>query len=506
MGWSLKSLLDLGIPAIGARQASGPAKHLQSAIEQLVDFFGIMQNEAAGAQAISSFDTLLAPFVKIDNLSEKEVIQCMQMFLFGINAPTRWGSQQVFSNITIDWNCPDDLKNKKVTIANKEMDFTYGDCQPEIDLLNKCLFKVYSDGDYNNRGFPYPIPTVSITKDFPWEHPNCELLFGMAAKYGIPYFSNYVSSDMNPDDVRSMCCRLRLDLRELRNKMGGLFGSGDNTGSVSVTTLNMPRLGYLAGKEGLFSVDVFWEKLDNLLELAFQASEIRRKEISKLMEKGLYPYTSYYLGTLDNHFSTIGLVGMHEMLLNLFGRSSGIQTKEGHEFAVKVLQHIKEKCSDFQVKSGNLYNLEATPAESVCYRLAKHDVTKFPSIITSGKPGNSPYYTNSSNLPVGFTFDIFKALENQEQLQIQYTGGVVFHIFLSQSLTSWQIARDLIKKTTSISKLPYFTISPTYSICEHHGFLIGEHKVCPLCIEEQVAQYETKLKEYEAMLEEKKKE
>jgi ribonucleoside-triphosphate reductase len=839
-GWSLRNLLDWGIPSVGARQASGPAKHLMSAVEQLVDFLAIMQNEWAGAQAVSSIDTLLAPFIKKDNLSEGQVKQCIQMFLYGVNSPTRWASQSPFSNITIDFLCPDDLKDKPAIIANEQLNFTYGECQPEIDLFNKCLFQAYYEGDYNGRSFIYPIPTISITKDFPYDHPNCEWLFKTAAKNGVPYFSNYVSSDLSPSDVRSMCltgdtkvfawekvkgyfettiqdllenynlkdikirgrkgyrfikrkiinpfkgnlikittesgkslsmtpdhphliysirgktkkgseltsikivqakdlkegmlisltsrksivdanianhrntlsafygeersktikenigkgsmghfvsenckkasserweglnnpvkkqnywdnnktganlspyefefeeelksleldfihqylikgtgketftvdfyipsknlaieleanklysekayfndsinqiasseiknryaklrqqgvnvlyfnpktckddyrpfinktekiikieqipfdglvydvevdntgclteqsnfyandilthncCRLRLDLRELRKKMGGFFGSGDSTGSVSVTTLNLPRLAYETVQEGmhLFREEIFWKNLDKLLELAYTASEVRRTFITSMMEQGLYPYTSYYLGSLDNHFSTIGLVGMHEMLMNLFGRSVGIQTKEGHAFAIKVLDHMREKCSEFQVRSGNLYNLEATPAESTCYRFAKHDVADYPDIITAGKPGAEPYYTNSSNLPVGFTFDIFKALENQEELQTRYTGGVVFHIFLNQSLESWEIARDLIKKVTSISRLPYFTLSPSFSVCSVHGFLKGEHKICPICAEEQAIEYEKKLKVYEQQLAEQEEE
>lgn len=476
-GWNLKQLIEVGLGGVSGRISSGPANHLMTLCNQMVNFIGIMQNEWAGAQAFSSFDTYLAPFVKIDNLTQDEVYQAIQSFVYGSNIPSRWGSQAPFSNVTIDWTCPEDLKDVPAIVGGVPQDFTYGDCQKEMDMVNKAFMEIMIKGDYNGRGFQYPIPTYSITKDFDWsDTENNRLLFEMTAKYGIPYFSNYVNSDMKPSDIRSMCCRLRLDLRELRNKGGGYFGSGESTGSVGVVTINMPRLGYLSNNE-----TEFYEKLDKLMGLAARSLKIKRNFVSSLMDKGFYPYTKRYLGSFDNHFSTIGIVGMNECCLNAKWLRKGLGDSKSLQFTKDVLNHMRTKLSDYQELYGDLYNLEATPAESTAYRFAKHDKKRFPDIITANERGGTPYYTNSSHLPVNYTSDIFEALDIQDELQTLYTSGTVFHTFLGEKLTDWKAAATLVKKIADNYKLPYYTISPTYSVCPNHGYLAGEVKNCPEC-------------------------
>lgn len=475
-GWSLKQLIQEGLGGVTGKITSSPASHLSTLCNQMVNFLGIMQNEWAGAQAFSSFDTYLAPFVKVDNLSYKEVKQCIQSFIFGVNTPSRWGTQAPFTNITLDWVVPEDLANLPCIVGGKEMDFCYRDCKKEMDMVNKAFIEIMIEGDANGRGFQYPIPTYSITKDFDWsETENNKLLFQMTAKYGTPYFSNYINSDMEPSDVRSMCCRLRLDLRELRKKSGGFFGSGESTGSVGVVTINMPRLGYLSKDK-----EDFYKRLDHIMDLSAESLHIKRKVITELLEKGLYPYTKRYLGTFNNHFSTIGLVGMNECCLNAKWLGKDISNKESLEFAKEVLNHMRERLSDYQEKYGDLYNLEATPAESTSYRLAKHDKETYPDIITANESG-TPYYTNSSHLPVTFTEDIFAALDIQDQLQTLYTSGTVFHAFLGEKLPNWKSCMNLVRKIAQNYKLPYYTMSPTYSICSEHGYLVGEQYVCPKC-------------------------
>ena len=444
----------------------------------MVNFLGIMQNEWAGAQAFSSFDTYLAPFVKEDNLSYEQVKQCIQTFIFGVNTPSRWGSQAPFTNVTLDWRVPNDLAEEYAIVGGKLMPYKYKDCQKEMDMLNKAFIEIMIEGDANGRGFQYPIPTYSITEDFDWsDTENNRLLFEMTAKYGTPYFSNYINSDMKPSDVRSMCCRLRLDLRELRKKSGGYFGSGESTGSVGVVTINLPRIGYLSKTK-----DEFFSRLDSLMDKAAESLEIKRKFISELLEKGLYPYTKHYLGSFHNHFSTIGLVGMNEALLNASFIRKNIATKEGKEFAEEVLNHMRDRLTIYQERYGNLFNLEATPAESTSYRLAKHDRAKYPDIITACmKEDGAPYYTNSSHLPVGYTDDVFAALAHQDSLQTLYTSGTVFHTFLGEKLSGWQQAALLVRTIAENYRLPYFTISPTYSICKEHGYITGEEFTCPHC-------------------------
>lgn len=477
-GWSLKQLIQEGLEGAEGKIASRPARHLSTICQQMVNFLGIMQNEWAGAQAFSSFDTYLAPFVKVDELPYKQVKQCIQTFIFGVNTPSRWGSQAPFTNITLDWRVPDDLKNERAIVGGKLMDFTYGDCQKEMDMLNKAFIEIMIEGDANGRGFQYPIPTYSITSDFDWsETENNKLLFEMTAKYGTPYFSNYINSDMKPSDVRSMCCRLRLDLRELRKKAGGYFGSGESTGSVGVVTINLPRLGYLSKTR-----EEFFTRLDDLMDKAAESLEIKRNTISLLLEKGLYPYTKHYLGSFHNHFSTIGLVGMNEMLLNADFIRDNIASEKGKAFAEEVLNHMRERLTIYQEKYGNLYNLEATPAESTSYRFAKHDKQLYPDIITAAKDEDAtPYYTNSSHLPVGYTDDVFEALSHQDSLQILYTSGTVFHTFLGEKLTGWKQAALLVRTIAENYRLPYFTISPTYSVCKKHGYINGESFTCPIC-------------------------
>ncbi len=476
-GWSLKQLIQEGLGGIPGKITSSPAAHLSTLCNQMVNFLGIMQNEWAGAQAFSSFDTYLAPFVKADHLEYKEVKQCIQSFIYGVNTPSRWGTQAPFTNITLDWVVPNDLAELPAIVGGKEMDFKYKDCVDEMRMVNKAFIEIMIEGDANGRGFQYPIPTYSITRDFDWsETENNKLLFEMTSKYGTPYFSNYINSDMEPSDVRSMCCRLRLDLRELRKKSGGFFGSGESTGSVGVVTLNMPKLAYLSENEA-----DFYQRLEKLMNIAARSLKIKRNVITKLLDEGLYPYTKRYLGTFNNHFSTIGLVGMNEACLNAKWIRKDLTTKEAQKFTKDVLNFMRNKLSDYQEEYGDLYNLEATPAESTSYRLAKHDKANFPDIITASENDNVPYYTNSSHLPVGYTEDIFEALDIQDELQTLYTSGTVFHAFLGQKLSDWKAAANLVRKIAENYRLPYFTLSPTYSICADHGYIAGEVATCPDC-------------------------
>ena len=476
-GWSLKQLIKEGLGGITGKITSAPARYLSVLCNQMVNFLGIMQNEWAGAQAFSSFDTYLAPFVKVDNLSYPEVKKCIEAFIYGVNTPSRWGTQAPFSNITLDWTVPDDLAELPALVGGVEMDFKYKDCKKEMDMVNKAFIETMIEGDSNGRGFQYPIPTYSITKDFDWsDTENNRLLFEMTAKYGTPYFSNYINSDMQPSDVRSMCCRLRLDLRELRKKTGGFFGSGESTGSVGVVTINMPRIAYLSANK-----DEFYARLNHMMDIAARSLKIKRGVITKLLNEGLYPYTKRYLGTFENHFSTIGLIGMNEVGLNANWLRADMSDPRTQEFTKEVLNHMRERLSDYQEQYGDLYNLEATPAESTTYRLAKHDRKRWPGIKTAGKPGDTPYYTNSSHLPVDYTVDIFDALDIQDELQTLYTSGTVFHAFLGEKLPDWKAAASLVRTIASNYKLPYYTLSPTYSICKEHGYLAGEVKVCPHC-------------------------
>ncbi len=475
-GWSLKQLIKEGLGGVPGKISSTPASHLSTLCNQMVNFLGIMQNEWAGAQAFSSFDTYLAPFVKIDNLTYKEVKQCIQSFVYGVNTPSRWGTQAPFTNITLDWVVPNDLAELPAIVGGKEQNFKYKDCVKEMAMINKAFIEVMIEGDANGRGFQYPIPTYSITRDFDWsDTENNRLLFEMTTKYGTPYFSNYINSDMEPSDVRSMCCRLRLDLRELRKKSGGYFGSGESTGSIGVVTINMPKIAYLSKDE-----DEFFERLNHMMDISARSLKMKRETITKLLEAGLYPYTKRYLGGFNNHFSTIGLVGMNEACLNAKWIRCDMTHKEAQEFTKKVLNHMRERLSDYQEKYGDLYNLEATPAESTAYRLAKHDKERFPDIITASE-GKTPYYTNSSHLPVGYTADIFEALDIQDELQTLYTSGTVFHAFLGQKLNDWKATANLVKTIAENYRLPYYTISPTYSICKNHGYITGEVYVCPEC-------------------------
>ena len=480
-GWSLKQLIQEGLGGVPGKITSAPAAHLSTLCNQMVNFLGIMQNEWAGAQAFSSFDTYLAPFVKVDNLTYKEVKQCIQSFIYGVNTPSRWGTQAPFTNITLDWTVPNDLAELNCIVGGKEMDFKYKDCKAEMDMVNKAFIEVMVEGDANGRGFQYPIPTYSITRDFDWsETENNKLLFEMTAKYGTPYFSNYINSDMEPSDVRSMCCRLRLDLRELRKKSGGFFGSGESTGSVGVVTINLPRIAYLAKNEA-----DFYARLDKMMDISARSLKVKRDVITKLLDAGLYPYTKRYLGTFNNHFSTIGLVGMNEVGLNANWLKADMTTEKTQQFAKDVLNHMRTRLSDYQVKYGDLYNLEATPAESTAFRLAKHDLKYYPDIITAGRgEGDTPYYTNSSHLPVGYTQDIFTALDMQDELHTLYTSGTVFHAFLGEKLPDWQSCASLVRKIASNYRLPYYSISPTYSVCKNHGYIAGEAFICPECGEE----------------------
>ena len=479
-GWSLRQLIQEGLGGVSGRITSAPAKHLSVLCNQMVNFLGIMQNEWAGAQAFSSFDTYLAPFVKADALTYREVKKCIESFIYGVNIPSRWGTQAPFSNITLDWTVPSDLANMKALVGGKEQDFTYADCQHEMDMINRAFIETMIEGDAQGRGFQYPIPTYSITNDFDWsDNENNRLLFEMTAKYGTPYFSNYINSDMEPSDVRSMCCRLRLDLRELRKKSGGFFGSGESTGSIGVVTINMPRIAYLSKNE-----EEFFNRLNRMMDVSARSLHTKRQVISKLLEEGLYPYTKRYLGSFENHFSTIGLVGMNEATLNAKWIKESMTSEKAQEFTKKVLNHMRERLSDYQELYGDLYNLEATPAESTSYRLAKHDVARFKDIITANEEGGNPYYTNSSHLPVSFTEDVFEALDIQDELQTLYTSGTVFHTFLGEKLTDWKAAAKVVRTIATNYKLPYYTMSPTYSICKNHGYVKGEEFICPTCNEE----------------------
>ena len=475
-GWSLKQLIQEGLGGVPGKITSAPAKHLATLCNQMVNFLGIMQNEWAGAQAFSSFDTYLAPFVKADDLEYNDVKHCIESFIYGVNTPSRWGTQAPFSNITLDWTVPADLADQPCIIGGKPQDFTYGDCKKEMDMVNRAFIEVMIEGDANGRGFQYPIPTYSITKDFDWsETENNKLLFEMTSKYGTPYFSNYINSDMEPSDVRSMCCRLRLDLRELRKKSGGYFGSGESTGSIGVVTINLPKIAYLAANK-----EDFFQRLDKLMDIAARSLSIKRDTITKFLNEGLYPYTKRYLGGFDNHFSTIGLLGMNEVGLNAKWLRKDLTHEDAQDFAVEVLNHMRNRLSDYQEKYGDLYNLEATPAESTSYRLAKHDKERYPDIITAHE-GATPYYTNSSHLPVGYTEDVFTALDIQDRLQPLYTSGTVFHTFLGEKLPDWKAAAALVKKIAENYELPYYTLSPTYSVCVDHGYLTGEQYTCPIC-------------------------
>ena len=488
-GWSLRQLIAEGLGGVPDKITSTPATHLSTLVNQIVNFLGIMQNEWAGAQAFSSFDTYLAPFIRADHLTEKQVRQCIQSYIYGVNTPSRWGSQAPFTNITLDWVCPDDLKDKKAIVGGKEQDYTYGDCQKEMDMINKVFIELMIEGDAEGRGFAYPIPTYNITRDFDWNSENAKLLFTMTAQYGTPNFQNFVNSDLNPSDVRSMCCRLQLDKRELRRRGGGLFGADEFTGSIGVVTINMPQIAYLAKNE-----TEFYKRLDYLMELAKESLCTKRKVIQKLYDGGLFPYTRRYLKTLVNHFNTIGLCGMNECCLNFLGVD--ISNPKGKAFAEKVLQHMREKMQDFQEETGDLFNLEATPAESTSYRLARHDKEQFPDIITSGT--NEPFYTNSSQLPVDYTADVFEALDHQESLQTKYTGGTMFHVFMGEALKDWKSCADLVRTIASKYRIPFFTVSPTYSICKVHGYLIGQQFECPKCKAEKEKALKEKLKALEA--------
>ena len=491
-GWSLRQLIVEGLGGVTDKITSSPATHLSTLVNQIVNFLGIMQNEWAGAQAFSSFDTYLAPFIRADKLNEKQVRQCIQSYIYGVNTPSRWGSQAPFTNITLDWVCPDDLKNKKAIVGGKEQDYTYGDCQKEMDLINKVFIELMIEGDADGRGFAYPIPTYNITKDFDWDSENAKLLFTMTAQYGTPNFQNFVNSDLNPSDVRSMCCRLQLDKRELRRRGGGLFGADEFTGSIGVVTINLPQIGYLANSE-----NEFFTRLDYLMDLAKESLCAKRKVIQRLYDGGLFPYTRRYLKTLNNHFNTIGLCGMNECCLNFLGVN--IADPKGKAFAERVLQHMRERMQDYQEQTGDLFNLEATPAESTSYRLARHDKEQFPDIITSGV--EDPYYTNSSQLPVDYTADVFEALDHQESQQTKYTGGTMFHVFMGESIKDWKSCGELIKNISHNYRIPFFTISPTYSICHIHGYLSGQQFECPKC----KAERELELKKRLAELEEEKR-
>ena len=488
-GWSLRQLIVEGLGGVPDKITSTPATHLSTLVNQIVNFLGIMQNEWAGAQAFSSFDTYLAPFVRADKLTEKQVRQCIQSYIYGVNTPSRWGSQAPFTNITLDWVCPDDLKNKKAIVGGKEQDYTYGDCQKEMDMINKVLIELMIEGDAEGRGFAYPIPTYNITRDFDWNSENAKLLFTMTAQYGTPNFQNFVNSDLNPSDVRSMCCRLQLDKRELRRRGGGLFGADEFTGSIGVVTINLPQIGYIAKNE-----EEFFKRLEYLMDLAKESLCIKRKVIQKLYDGGLFPYTRRYLKTLTNHFNTIGLCGMNECCLNFLGVD--ISQPKGKAFAEKVLTFMRERMQDYQETTGDLFNLEATPAESTSYRLARHDKEQYPDIITSGT--NEPFYTNSSQLPVDYTADVFEALDHQEALQTKYTGGTMFHVYMGEALKDWKACADLVRTISHKYRIPFFTVSPTYSICKVHGYLIGQQFECPKCKAEKEKALKEKLKQLEA--------
>ncbi|MBI4239949.1 ribonucleoside triphosphate reductase [Candidatus Uhrbacteria bacterium] len=472
-GWSIRQLLEEGLNGVPGKVSSAPPKHLETAVAQMVNFLGTLQNEWAGAQAFSSFDTYLAPFIKKDVMEYKQVKQCVQQFVFNLNVPSRWGTQTPFTNITLDWVCPTDMRDKRPIIGGVEQSFTYGECQKEMDLMNKVFLEVMNEGDYNGRIFTFPIPTYNITKDFDWENENVQLLFEMTAKYGIPYFQNFINSDLNPSDVRSMCCRLQLDLRELRVRGGGLFGSAEMTGSVGVVTINMPRIAYLSKTK-----EEFWKRLGTLMDLAKESLEMKRKVVEKNIEQGLLPFTKRYLGTLNNHFSTIGLNGTNEACLNFLGED--ISTPAGKMFALEMLDFMRKKLVDYQEETGHLFNLEATPAEGVAFRLPKEDQMRFPGIIQAGIP-EAPYYTNSTHLPVCYTDDPLAALDHQDELQTRYTGGTVLHLFLGERVKDWKTCREFVKKVAENYRLPYFTVTPTFSICPSHGYIQGENFECGTC-------------------------
>jgi len=475
-GWSLRTLLNEGLNGVPGRVEAGPPKHLTSALGQMVNFLGTLQNEWAGAQAFSSFDTYLAPYVRKDNLGFDEVRQAIQEFIYNLNVPSRWGTQTPFTNLTFDWVCPEDLREQIPYIGGMEMPFAYGELQAEMELINRAYIEVMQAGDAKGRVFTFPIPTYNITHDFPWDSENAERLFEMTARYGLPYFQNFLNSDMQPNQVRSMCCRLQLDVRELLKRGGGLFGSAEQTGSLGVVTINCARLGY----EYKGDTSGLLRRIDQLMELAMQSLEVKRKVIQHHMDNGLYPYTKRYLGTLRNHFSTIGLNGIHEMLRNFSADREGMHTATGREFALHLLDHVRATLVRFQEETGHLYNLEATPAEGTTYRFAKEDLKRYPDILQAGC-GDAPYYTNSSQLPVGFTDDPFEALELQDALQCKYTGGTVLHLYMAERISSTEACKNLVRNALSRFRLPYLTITPTFSICPVHGYLAGEHEFCPQC-------------------------
>lgn len=482
-GWSLRTLLHEGLNGVPGKVEAGPAKHMSSAVGQVVNFLGTLQNEWAGAQAFSSFDTYMAPFIRKDGMDYAQVRQCIQELIYNLNVPSRWGTQTPFTNLTFDWTCPEDLREQVPVIGGVEMPFCYGELQAEMDMINRAYIDVMTTGDAKGRVFTFPIPTYNITKDFPWESANAALLFDMTAKYGLPYFQNFVNSELEPHMVRSMCCRLQLDLRELLKRGNGLFGSAEQTGSVGVVTVNCARLGYLhAGDE-----PALLAALDRLLELGKDSLEVKRTLIQRLMDEGLFPYTKRYLGTLRNHFSTLGVNGINEMVRNFTHNVHDITSDWGHAFAVRFLDHVRERIVAFQEETGHLYNLEATPAEGTTYRFAKEDKKRWPDILQAGTPAQ-PYYTNSSQLPVGFTDDPFEALQRQESLQTKYTGGTVLHLYMGERLSSGAACRELVKRALTRFRLPYITVTPTFSICPQHGYLAGEHPFCPKCDEERLAE------------------
>lgn len=481
-GWSLRTVLTEGFNGVPGKVEAGAPKHLSSACGQIVNFLGTMQNEWAGAQAFSSFDTYMAPFIRKDNVPYSEVVQCIQEMIYNLNVPSRWGTQTPFTNLTFDWTCPPDLAPQHPIIGGQEMPFTYGDLQEEMNMINRAYIEVMTRGDSKGRVFTFPIPTYNITPDFDWDGPNVKLLFDMTARYGLPYFQNFINSELKPNMIRSMCCRLQLDLRELLKRGNGLFGSAEQTGSLGVVTINCARLGYLyPGDE-----KALYERLDHLLDLAKESLEIKRKVIQRHIDQGLFPYTKRYLGTLRNHFSTIGVNGINEMIRNFTYDKMNITSEEGHAFALKFLDHVRERLVQFQSETDHMYNLEATPAEGTTYRFAKEDRKRFPDIIQAGTPQN-PYYTNSSQLPVGYTDDPFEALEMQDDLQRKYTGGTVLHLYMNEAVSSAEACRDLVRKTLTRFRLPYITVTPTFSICPKHGYLSGRHDFCPKCDAELIA-------------------
>ena len=481
-GWSLRTLLQEGLNGVPGKVEAGAPKHFSSAAGQIVNFLGTMQNEWAGAQAFSSFDTYMAPYIRKDNLPYEEVLQSIQELIYNLNVPSRWGTQTPFTNLTFDWVCPEDLRNQHPVIAGEEQPFTYGELKPEMDMINRAYIEVMMKGDSKGRVFTFPIPTYNITKDFDWDSPNTLLLFRMTAKYGLPYFQNFINSDLKPNMIRSMCCRLQLDLRELLKRGNGLFGSAEKTGSIGVVTINCARLGYLFKSDG----EGLYKRLDHLLEMARDSLEVKRKVIQRYMDQGLFPYTKRYLGTLRNHFSTIGVNGMNEMIRNFTNDEHDITDDWGHAFALKILDHVRSRMVEFQTETGHMYNLEATPAEGTTYRFAKEDKKRFPDILQAGTPEH-PYYTNSSQLPVGYTDDPFLALEMQDDLQKKYTGGTVLHLYMNEAVSSAEACRELVRRVLTTFRLPYITVTPTFSICPKHGYISGRHDFCPYCDAELLA-------------------